>query len=143
MSEIDGGVGEEVTALETSLGDAREALAAQDCATACKALASIRRAADRICALEPGTRCDDARSKAEQARRQVADACPDCAVAQMPGKDEERRAATKEEVASVQSAPSRGGCASCATTGSAGSGDLALVVLGVFAFSRVVRRRTR
>lgn len=139
---------DDVAALVRQLNDEHAALQTQDCTTACRALASIRRAADRICALEPGPRCEDARTKAEDARRRVTEACPDCALAATPPKDEDRRASAKPapareaQVATAESAPGRGGCASCATTDTAPSGDLGVVVLGVWAASRLLRRKS-
>ncbi len=141
---------DDVASLEKHLREEHAALQTQDCVLACRALASIRRAADRICALEPGPRCDDARAKADDARKRVSEACPDCALAAAPPTDDERRAAAKPapapaqervETSGTESAPRRGGCASCTTTGAAPGGDLAVVLLGAWAASRVVRRR--
>lgn len=141
---------DDVASLEKQLREEHAALQTQDCVLACRALASIRRAADRICALEPGPRCDDARAKADDARKRVSEACPDCALAAAPPTDDERRAAAKPapapaervETAGTESAPRRGGCASCTTTGAAPGGDLAVVLLGAWAASRLARRRS-
>lgn len=145
----DAGAGDdEVAALEKQLGEEHAALQTQDCTVACRALASIRRAADRICALEPGPRCDDARAKADDARRRVSEACPDCALAATPPKDDDRRASAKpaappaEAQTAAESAPHRGGCASCTTTGVAPTGDLGVVVLGIWAASRLLKRKS-
>ena len=62
---------ESVETLQKQQQDELAALSTQDCVIACKALASIRRAADRICALESGPRCIDARAKADDAQRRV------------------------------------------------------------------------
>ncbi len=142
-----GAAEDEVAALEKQLAEEHTALQTQDCTTACRALASIRRAADRICALEPGPRCDDARTKAEDARRKVTEACPDCALAATPPKDDDRRASAKpapapEVQTASESAPRRGGCASCTTAGGRPSGDLGVVLLGAWAASRLVGRRS-
>jgi hypothetical protein len=48
---------DQMVALERSIDEQHDALSTADCAAACRALASILRAADKICALEPGPRC--------------------------------------------------------------------------------------
>ena len=155
---------EDLTTLEKSLSEQHDALSTSDCATACRALASIRRAADKICALDPGDRCAAGRAKAEDATRRVRDACPECAIASArpepaPGKEE--RAMTKggtgskaaesppapsPDMATVQAGPpsesKRGGCAGCTTT-SAAPGDLAGGVLAGLALAFAVARRRR
>ncbi len=66
---------------ETALSAAASELASagDDCTTACKALASMERASDRICELngpdDPGERCKDARVRLETARKRVQDRC--------------------------------------------------------------------
>lgn len=52
-----------------------------DCSVACKALASMKRAADRICELTggDGDRCKSARTMVEEAQRRVAERCGECA----------------------------------------------------------------
>jgi hypothetical protein len=67
--------------------EARDAFAASgtDCVIMCRALQSMARAAERICALTHGgdaaakKRCDDARAKVEEAKKKVLAACPGCA----------------------------------------------------------------
>jgi hypothetical protein len=51
-----------------------------DCDTLCKALESMKRAADRICALagESSDRCRSARSRVREATRKVVDAGCNC-----------------------------------------------------------------
>jgi len=51
------------------------------CATACRALASMARAADHLCSLagEGDGRCDDARGRVRGASARVRSACPTCA----------------------------------------------------------------
>jgi MYXO-CTERM domain-containing protein len=145
----DAGPGDDPETLLTQLQQEYTSLSTQDCATACKALASIRRAADKICGLEPGPRCVDARSKADDAQRRVQAACPDCAIAAAPPKDDERRAtqystpATVDSKVQAESAPRRGGCASCSTPGEKPTGDLGVVILGAFAVARLLTRRRR
>src|SRR5580704_7480647 len=67
---------EEIAALEGQLGQALAQLSS-GCAVACPALASMVRAAARICALDPGPRCTDARTKVRDAARRVLQACGD------------------------------------------------------------------
>lgn len=151
---------EDLTTLEKSLAEQHDALSTTDCVTACRALASIRRAADKICALDPGDRCAAGRAKADDATRRVHEACPECAIASTPFEPTprpEERAMTKggsgskaaesppsPDVETVQSAPpsesKRGGCAGCTTT-SAAPGDLAGGVLAALALAFALRRR--
>jgi MYXO-CTERM domain-containing protein len=155
---------EDLTTLEKSLSEQHDALSTSDCATACRALASIRRAADKICALDPGDRCAAGRAKAEDATRRVRDACPECAIASAPtapapGKEEramtkggtgskaaESPAATSPDMATAQSGPpsesKRGGCAGCTTT-SAAPGDLTGGALAGLALAFALARRRR
>lgn len=146
------GAEDSVESLQKQLQDEVTALSTQDCVMACKALGSIRRAADRICALEQGPRCIDARSKADDAQRRVQAACPDCHIAAAKPKpeDEERRAAEPAAGADkpmTKSAPpaERGGrgCGSCSTAGSTSSGDLSVLVLAALAVARRLRARSR
>ena len=155
---------EDLTTLERSLTEQHDALSTSDCATACRALASIRRAADKICALDPGDRCTAGRAKADDATRRVREACPECAIASAPSEPtrREERAMTKggsskasedpgartapDAAPVVQAAPpsesKRGGCAGCTTT-RGGPGDLAGGVLALAALALVVVRRRR
>jgi hypothetical protein len=48
------------------------------CAAACRALASLERAADHLCALSDPSECADAKSRVERARDRVLKACGDC-----------------------------------------------------------------
>lgn len=143
----DAGATDDVDALLETLQQNYSTLSTQDCATACRAYASIRRAADKICGLEPGPRCADARSKADDAQRRVQAACPDCPIAAAPPREEERRAARTEAQTGTaedqESAPRKGGCASCSTPGGRPSGDSGVAVLGAFAVARILRRRFR
>ncbi|MDB4933248.1 MAG: hypothetical protein JWP87_220 [Labilithrix sp.] len=150
------GAKDDLTTLEKNLADEHAALSTSDCATACKALASIRRAADEICALDSGERCAAGRAKADDATRRVREACPECAIATAPpapAPPRNERAATKggaavehEAVQASASAPpaesKRGGCAGCTTSGTAPS-DLAFGALALGALAFVMRRRKR
>jgi MYXO-CTERM domain-containing protein len=149
------GAKDDVTTLEKNLAQEHDALSTSDCATACRALASIRRAADKICALDPGERCARGRAKADDATRRVREACPECAIAvappqPAPPKTEDRAmtkggAATDVEVVTASAPPSeskRGGCAGC-TTSSSTPNDLAFGALAFGALALVMRRRKR
>jgi MYXO-CTERM domain-containing protein len=154
---------EEITTLEKQLASEATALSTSDCSSACRALASIRRAADKICALDSGDRCTAARAKADDATKRVRAACPDCAIASAPGgtpppppapipEPKPADAPAKggagkkggdvvEPTANAPPAESkRGGCAGCATT-KATHGDLAGVALVAAALFRMLRRR--
>jgi len=69
----------ELDSLERQLADGLEELSTADCEVACRSLESMTRAADRICELDAGPRCDEARRTVEEAAGRVREACPDCA----------------------------------------------------------------
>jgi len=52
--------------------------AMSDCATACRALESMERAAEHLCALDNGTECGRARERLEAARQRVRASCGGC-----------------------------------------------------------------
>ena len=57
------------------------------CEVACRALASMRRSADRLCGLSAGGdagRCDDARGRVTRAEGKVKERCPACAASGGP-----------------------------------------------------------
>jgi len=54
------------------------ATATGDCATACRALASMERAAQHLCALDSGRECDRARERLAAARERVRASCGGC-----------------------------------------------------------------
>ncbi len=148
LALADAGETEDVRTLEKQLDDEHAALSTSDCYVACRALTSIRRAVDKICALEPGPRCDSAREKAEDATKRVRAACPDCAIAATPTMPAPDRAAAPaaEQVRALEASEPRGGCRSCATTGSPSSGvDAGALVLAALAAARVAgsRRATK
>jgi hypothetical protein len=132
--------------LRTLQGDAK-ALATDDCGAACKALASMRRAADRICALDDaGRRCADARSTVEEASRRVRAACPDCAIASVaPPAPEVVHADAKPQAAPPEPAsePARGGCAGCGGGGGSSSrgGSAGYAIAVIWAISRIGRKK--
>jgi hypothetical protein len=148
---------EDVATLEKSLAAEAAQLSTSDCTEACRALASIRRAADKICALEPGERCAAAHAKAEEATRRVRDACPDCAIASAPTSPKGAPAEPAASVPDRKGAPppaeptsvvqaegqaTRGGCRGCATA-RGGPGDLALGAAAFLAMAALLRRRRR
>jgi len=153
----------ELTTLERDLAREADALSTSDCAVACRALASIRRAADRICALDPDTRCAAARAKAAEAAEAVRRACPACAIdpaptptptptpmaKPVPQQEHARKADDGESSVSTASAPPaesrRGGCAGCAVVTSspidARAAGLAIAALALLAVRRLRRVR--
>ena len=154
-AQVDAGR-EDIQTLEKNLAAESAALSTSDCTNACRALASIRRAADRICALDPDDRCAAARAKARDATNRVREACPDCALASVPvpvPKQEDRamskggrHAPVAEGVPTAQAAPPaesrKGGCASCTTSG-ATTGDVGTAALAALALAYTLRRRKR
>lgn len=152
---------DEIADLEKSLAQEHAALSTSDCSAACRALASVRRAADKICALEPGPRCSAAHAKSDDATRRVRDACPECAVASVvPDRKPDSPATApvtpapappqvgqeRESVHTTASAPApesrRGGCASCHASG-ASLGEATSGVLAVLALAGLLRRKKR
>ena len=53
-------------------------VAATDCQAACKALASLERAANHLCAVAEPDECTDARARVDRARRAVSQQCGGC-----------------------------------------------------------------
>ncbi len=53
-------------------------VAASDCQAACKALASLERAANHLCAVAEPDECSDARARVDRARRAVSQQCGGC-----------------------------------------------------------------
>lgn len=149
----------EIDELVTALDDTIAALDTSDCAVACRALASMIRSADRICEIDPGPPCAEARAKVEAARQKVLAACPDCTAAaagakeKTPRRDEDKAPApgsqpveeneriTGARESAVDAPPAEdkgGGCASCALVGHApiGGGWWLLAGAGLFAARR-------
>src|SRR6185369_10174248 len=108
---------EDVSTLEKQLADEVARLSTSDCNLACRALESIRRAAERICTLEPGPRCEAARAKVAESTRRVHDACPACNAAEVPlARDQATPASAPQPTAEVLTAAQpKGGCRSCTT----------------------------
>jgi MYXO-CTERM domain-containing protein len=149
----------EIAALEADIARSAAALATGSCVVACEALGAMRRAVTRLCALDPGPRCAEARAKALEATRRVREACPDCAALedQAPEKAKQAHEQPGEAPAKIpepapppppppptlnESVARRGGCAGCVTSGGDGlPGGAALAALAVLA--AVARRRPR
>jgi hypothetical protein len=69
--------------LDTARGDLRTSeqrmdASMSDCEAACKALASLERAVNHICAVAEPEECSDARLRADAARKAVNDKCGGC-----------------------------------------------------------------
>ncbi len=117
----------------------------QDCATACKALESLARAARHICDVAP-EKCDEAKSRLRAAADRVHAACPQCtAVTQTPSTPPPPTTLTggAGENVSAQSAPPTrgGGCAGCAVTSSAPDfGTMLFALAAIAIFSRKKKR---
>jgi hypothetical protein len=149
VAGADGGGGE-LAAAQADFESALASTSASDCATACRALESMRRAADRICALDPGTKCSDARARVEESAARVRAKCPDCGAATTPPSMQPappppvsagQARATEEE---SQAAPSRRGCGcivSNDTEPSAIAAGIAIVAAWVGRLNRKRRRR--
>lgn len=150
-----------VDSLEEELDAAAESLDTSRCAVACKALESMRAAADGICRLEPGPRCDRARAKVEASRKKVLVACPDCEAAtdDRSGVKPENRPAPPPP--SIPPTPHRGGdgdtpagpspappaepadgaCAPCAVGAADHGSQAGILVLGLVLALAARRRR--
>lgn len=71
-------IAKEVIALAAQVPSRGAPMSAGGCVIACRALGSMERAAARLCQLDPGPRCDDARAKVKEASRRVMEACAEC-----------------------------------------------------------------
>jgi hypothetical protein len=153
----DAGVGDAGTndpaALLESIRAQGETLSTDDCVSACKALDSMRRATTRLCSLDPGRRCSDARAVLDDATRRVRAACPACAVPEeepgrpesayeKPGSAPKKGAAPPADTPAPASAPpqserERGGCLGCG----GGSSSAATSIVGALAVALALSRR--
>jgi hypothetical protein len=131
-----------------------------DCPTACRALDSMRRATERLCAIEPGERCAEALRKVADAAQRVAAACPTCpeslATAPQPHGAAKSFEASAETTQATSAPPGphptslvaseetrkRGGCAGCTTTPWR-DGSSAGILGGAVALVLLARRRRR
>lgn len=138
---------DEIDALEKELATEHAKLSTSDCTDACRALGSIRRAADKICALEPGSpRCTSAQAKSNDATERVRAACPDCAIAHAFHPPAPEAPATKTMEAEAGESRRGGGCAGCAVLGSGanvGGSSLWLLLAAAGTIARVRRSGRR
>ncbi len=118
---------------------ALESATTQDCATACKALESLARAAQHLCDVAP-EHCDEAKAKLKTATDRVRAACPQCEVRAQTAEPPPQTHFAGQEV-SVQSAPTHGGCAGCAIGPT--SNDAGAIALAIAALGAGIRRRRR
>jgi MYXO-CTERM domain-containing protein len=145
----------DIDTLDRAIDDALAQLATSDCGVICSALASMNRAAERICQLAPGPRCDAARAKVAAAQERTRQTCPDCSL--YGGREQKNEVEHEaDDLADAEAAPpapaaaagppaedaSSGGCAACTLGGrqnERGAGLLFLLGIGLAAGRR--RRR--
>jgi MYXO-CTERM domain-containing protein len=125
--------------------DYAQALAA-DCSLACRALDSMRRAAERLCVLDPGDRCTSAKKKLDEATTRVRTACPACPEAltqekQAGAPPSPAPAVTGMTAVENESVQRKGGCAGCATSSAPSDAIAPLALAGLVALA--LRRRRR
>ncbi len=114
-----------------------------DCDTACRALDSMRRATDRLCAMDPGDRCARARQKLADATGRVRSACPSCPEATgrtFPESEKTEAAPPPASNAAAEETVQKksGGCAGCAIGSASGRAPSAAWLL---ALALLLRRR--
>jgi len=63
---------------ELDRAESQVSAAMSDCAQACRALESMERAAEHLCALDGGSECGRARERLEAARQRVRASCGGC-----------------------------------------------------------------
>lgn len=120
-----------------------------DCDTACRALDSMRRATDRLCAMDPGDRCARARQKLADATARVRSACPSCPEAAGHAlsdaeKAEEAPAPVAPAAAQEAVQKKNGGCAGCTLGGrDSGPAGHAAWLLALALAARRLRARAR
>lgn len=120
---------------------ALESASTQDCATACKALESLARAAQHLCDVAP-EHCDEAKAKLRTATDRVHAACPQCEVrAEVAPRANDFSGQT---VVAESATTKRGGCAGCAVaTRESGGGAIAFALGALLTGIRRRRRRLR
>lgn len=132
----------EIDALRAELG---QQLSTHACDEACRALASMRRAAERLCALDSGSRCVEARGRCDGAAAQVRAVCPECAIAASATKAERTSTGATDSPAkepTLAGESRHGGCASCSTVGATPDlGDATVLGVGLALTAAVARRR--
>ena len=137
---------DELKALEDEIARDETALSTEGCAVACQAFSSMQRAADRLCALDPGARCAAARAKVKDAAGRVRASCPECGIGSVepsPIASGRGSAERVEEDAPPNASPppKGGGCAGC----NVGDGErgTAGVIASVLAWALARWRRRR
>ena len=135
----------DVTAAQAEVDSDYAQAMASDCAMACRALASMNRATQRLCALDPGDRCSNARKKLDDASARVRSACPVCAEEQRGQKSATTPTPAapppSENVVEMESVQKKGGCAGCATTTAPADAVAPLSLAGLLLLA--LRRRRR
>jgi MYXO-CTERM domain-containing protein len=124
-----------------SRANALDNTSTQDCATACKALESLSRAAQHICEVAPD-QCDAAKARLKNATDRVHAACPSCEVRAGAGAAAQQPMSDHENTVVVERSAPHGGCGGCATSsrGDALAGSaLSLLLLAGIGWRR--RRR--
>jgi len=145
-------VATEIQTLERQIESELVKLATGDCTVACLALESMVRAADRLCELAPGPKCDDAKSKVADAKRRVNQSCPECEASRseqavtpdQPAPPEPVDMASEDEPApaSPPAEEARGGCAACAINGQRDASIALLAALAALGLTLLRRRRS-
>jgi MYXO-CTERM domain-containing protein len=122
--------------------NALESTSTQDCATACKALESLARAAQHLCDVAP-EHCDEAKAKLRTASDRVHAACPQCEVRAEVAPRPVTFSGQEVKTVQVEAAPTKGGgCAGCAVAKhETGGGALAFALGALLAGVRRRRRR--
>lgn len=124
----------------TTQSQSLENTSSQDCATACKALESLARAAQHICDVAP-EHCEEAKSRLRAASDRVHAACPQCNVAAHGDATPPVVDAKTTNVAAAESTRG-GGCAGC-TTASTTPADAGVMTLALAAIVGLVRTRKK
>lgn len=141
--------GGDIEALEREIDRDETELATKSCVDACRALTSMKNAAERLCAIDPGPKCKDARDRVTRATDRVRSACPECAAATLTTKPEAQpttpapppappRADVVASSMPAESAPRKGGCAGCAVESS--SAPLEPFALALFVAAAIALR---
>jgi hypothetical protein len=143
--------GDDIAAAQADFESQLASLDTTDCSLACRALESMRRAAEHLCSLDPGARCADARAKVGRAAERVRASCPSCDAATGTTTVQEKTRAPEpapppeeyreSDTTASRNAPSHGGCAGCtAASGACAGGALAAIAI---AMTMLARRRRR
>lgn len=141
---------DEGTMLASSIGDQARSIDTSDCVSACNALASMRRSVERLCALDPGTRCTEARTTLASSETKVRAKCPACAIGtqapgNMPKESPPPPAPVEAESVKAAGVPAserpQGGCLGCSTS-STSAGDFGALAFAMMWMVSRLRRRS-